>query len=66
MKFLVVGLINFYQMFLSFDTGILRVFAPGGACKHYPTCSEYTKIQVLQFGVLKGLMLGFRRVVTCL
>ncbi len=60
-----IKLIEFYQRYLSFDTGMLRVFAPGGACKYSPTCSEYTKIKVRELGVLKGTWLGVKRIASC-
>lgn len=62
---LCIGLIEVYQRFLSFDTGLLAFLAPGGACKYNPTCSEYTKQMMLQHGVLKGAGLGFRRILSC-
>lgn len=58
-------LINIYQTFLSFDKGILRVFAPGGACKYPVTCSEYTKQMLIEHGVLKGSYLGLKRILSC-
>lgn len=65
MKSFTVSLINFYQTYLSFDTGILTIFAPSGACRFYPTCSEYTKQSILKYGILKGGWLGIRRIVSC-
>lgn len=65
MKNFFIKLINFYQNFLSFDRGILAIFSPGGACKRTPTCSEYTKQMVLEFGVVKGLILGGKRILSC-
>lgn len=65
MKYMVIKLIEFYQTFLSFDRGLLSVFAPGGACKHSPTCSEYTRQAVEKYGLIKGLGLGLRRIVSC-
>ncbi|MCL4366760.1 membrane protein insertion efficiency factor YidD [Patescibacteria group bacterium] len=58
-------LIKFYQTFLSFDRGLLSIIAPGGACKYSPTCSEYTKQQVERLGVLRGIILGGRRILSC-
>lgn len=58
-------LIDFYQKFLSFDRGALMIFAPNGACKYSPTCSEYTKQMIIKNGALKGLSLGIRRVISC-
>ena len=65
MRKLAINMINFYQNFLSFDTGILKIFAPGGACKYNPTCSEYTKQAIIKYGVLKGGFLGARRILSC-
>ncbi len=52
-------------MFLSFDKGILAVFAPGGACKNSPTCSEYTKQMINKNGIIRGIILGGRRILSC-
>ena len=65
MKSLVINIINFYQNFLSFDGGILAVFAPGGACKRSPVCSEYTKLAVREFGVFRGSWHGLQRIWSC-
>lgn len=37
----------------------------GYHCKFYPTCSEYTKQAIEKYGVLKGGILGFYRVLRC-
>ncbi|MCL4365905.1 membrane protein insertion efficiency factor YidD [Patescibacteria group bacterium] len=65
MKKLLISLINFYQTFLSFDRGVLAVFAPGGACRHEVSCSEYTKQKIKESGVSKGVWLGLKRVWRC-
>lgn len=65
MKLIIIKLIEFYQTFLSFDRGILSFLAPGGACKFTPTCSEYTKQKVEKYGVIKGLYLGGKRILSC-
>ncbi len=36
-----------------------------GACRYYPTCSEYCREAVERHGVLKGLWLGLRRLCRC-
>ncbi|HAS84460.1 MAG TPA: membrane protein insertion efficiency factor YidD [Candidatus Yonathbacteria bacterium] len=64
MRNFIVFLINFYQKFLSLDTGIFS-FKKGTTCVFYPTCSEYTKEAVLKYGVFKGIFLGFRRILRC-
>lgn len=65
MRYLICKLIELYQVFLSFDRGILAVLAPGGACKYEVSCSEYTKRQILEHGILKGSGAGIRRILSC-
>ena len=65
MQNLLINLINFYQKYLSFDRGVLAVFAPGGACKHSISCSEYAKQSILEHGVFKGIGLGLKRIWSC-
>lgn len=61
---IVVSLINFYQKFLSLDTGVFAL-NKGTTCVFYPTCSEYTKQAVVKYGVFKGVFLGIRRILRC-
>jgi len=65
MRYLLIKLISFYQTFLSFDRGILMVLAPGGACRYEVSCSEYTKVKIREFGVVRGVGLGIRRIISC-
>lgn len=60
-----VVLIRFYQQFLSFDRGVLAVFAPGGACKYEISCSEYMIRQIREVGVIRGVYLGVKRIISC-
>lgn len=60
-----IKLIEFYQKYLSFDTGALAFLAPGGSCKYSPTCSEYTKQAIKRYGVFKGLNMGIKRIISC-
>ena len=56
MKKILVGLINLYQIMpLSSHT----------CCRFYPTCSEYTKQAIIEYGSIKGLFLGFKRILRC-
>lgn len=59
------GLISVYQATLSPDHGLFKSRHPYGFCRHYPSCSEYAKQAILQKGPVKGLVLGFFRVVKC-
>jgi uncharacterized protein len=65
MKTIVLFLIRFYQKVLSPDQGILSVLFSEKTCRFYPTCSEYTHQSVNRFGVIKGIWLGFKRVIRC-
>lgn len=49
--------IKFYQKFISPSLG--------HRCIYYPTCSEYTKQAVDKYGIIKGNMLGFIRILKC-
>lgn len=57
MRALIVFLLRAYK----------RVISPllPPACRFYPTCSEYTMDAVSRHGVLKGLLLGLKRLSRC-
>lgn len=65
MKAFLVNLISFYQLFLSFDRGLLSYFAPGGACRFELSCSEFTKQMIQKYGVVTGIKLGLIRIWSC-
>ncbi len=66
MKELVLTAIRLYQRFLSFDTGVPHQLLPKiKVCRYTPTCSEYTYVAVNRYGIIKGLLLGFLRVIRC-
>ena len=50
-------LIKFYQLILS---PIL-----GNNCRYLPTCSEYFIEAIKEFGLIKGCMLGAKRILSC-
>jgi len=54
---LLVGLIRFYQV----------VISPGipSRCKYYPSCSQYALDAVREYGVARGFILAFWRVLRC-
>lgn len=52
-----IKLILLYQKFIS-------PFLPG-ACRFYPTCSEYSVESFRRYGVFKGLFLSLARILRC-
>ena len=34
-------------------------------CRYKPTCSEYTKEAIEEYGTIKGLFLGIKRILRC-
>ena len=57
LKYISIGLINFYQKRIS------PLF--GHRCKYYPSCSEYTKLAIEKYGCIKGTFLGIKRIIKC-
>ena len=35
------------------------------SCRFHPTCSEYTKLAILRYGIFKGCYLGIKRILKC-
>lgn len=62
---LVVLPIRLYQKTLSPDHGLLSVLYPFGACRFYPSCSEYTAEAILKYGVISGIFRGSKRILRC-
>jgi putative membrane protein insertion efficiency factor len=42
-----------------------KYFSRGHYCRFFPSCSEYTYEAVKKYGVIKGLFLGFKRILRC-
>lgn len=52
-----IKFVSLYQRYISI------FFKP--SCVFYPTCSEYTKQAIEKYGALKGIYLGFLRILRC-
>lgn len=65
MKRPIINLITLYQKTLSPDHGPLARRYPGGFCRYYPSCSEYAKISVEQYGAATGTAKAVWRVIRC-
>lgn len=57
MKYIVIGIIRFYQKCIS------PLFPP--KCKYYPTCSCYALSAVKKFGAVRGSALAVWRILRC-
>jgi putative membrane protein insertion efficiency factor len=57
MSRLVIFFISIYQ----------RTLSPllGDCCRFYPSCSAYTIQALQQYGLVKGLFMGLRRILKC-
>ncbi len=59
MSKIAILLIRGYQMMIS-------PFIGGrAACRFTPSCSEYTAIAIKKYGVVRGGVLGIRRIMRC-
>jgi putative membrane protein insertion efficiency factor len=56
-SFVILGLLRFYQRFIS------PLLIP--SCRFEPSCSQYTYDAVSKYGVLKGSYLGAKRILRC-
>lgn len=56
MKKIAVYLINKYQKISKYTPKV---------CRYYPSCSEYTKQAIIQYGFLKGCYMGIKRILRC-
>lgn len=66
MKKLVLLLLYAYQKTLPIRKSItMTLFGTEKTCRFTPTCSEYTIQKVKEYGEIKGLLLGFKRILKC-
>jgi len=63
----ILGFIRIYQKYFSLDQGMLgkALGTRGLVCRFKPTCSEYTYQAVERYGVIKGGLMGAKRVLRC-
>tara|TARA_B100001057_G_scaffold335286_1_gene335924 strand:+ start:1346 stop:1606 length:261 start_codon:yes stop_codon:yes gene_type:complete len=53
-------LINFIKGYKYFISPVL-----GNSCRYLPTCSEYCIEALREYGLLKGLLVSFKRILSC-
>ena len=56
-KYICIKTIRMYQIIIS------PVLGPN--CRFYPSCSNYMTEAIKEWGPLKGLFLGFKRIMKC-
>lgn len=65
MKKILINTIILYQKILSPDHGPRKKMYPYGYCRHYPSCSEYSKLAISKHGSIKGVGISVLRIVKC-
>ena len=66
MRKIILKLIRLYQKTKFFRGYMFRVlFISDSSCRFTPTCSDYTYQAVEKYGPLKGLFIGFTRIIRC-
>ncbi|MEM1336830.1 MAG: membrane protein insertion efficiency factor YidD [Bacteroidota bacterium] len=56
-KYIAIGAVRFYQLAIS-------PMLPS-SCRHQPTCSQYMIDAINEWGVVRGLILGTKRLLRC-
>lgn len=64
-KTIALWLIRFYQRFLSLDQSFWGKRLGLHVCIHNPSCSEYTYLSIQKFGLIRGVIMGFFRIIRC-
>ncbi len=66
MKKLIIFLIKGYQKIGILNQPFLKTFfMTDSSCRYSPTCSDYMIGSLERFGVVKGLFLGAKRIISC-
>lgn len=66
MKKIILKLIHIYKNTELFRGALAKqLFLNESACRFSPTCSDYTYQAVEKYGTIKGLFIGFKRIIRC-
>lgn len=61
----IIKFIGLYQKTLSPDHGWFRAKYPYGACRFYPTCSDYAKTVINEKSLILAIFLIIKRLLNC-
>lgn len=64
-RYIVIKILKIYQKTLSRDHGVFKFLYPYGYCRFNPTCSDYAIQSILKYGILKGGIKAFWRILRC-
>ena len=65
LKRILLFTIFLYQKTISPDHGLFKKYFSPGVCIYRPTCSDYAKDAIINFGALKGCWLACKRILRC-
>ena len=60
MKIITIGLIKLIKFYKFFVSPLL-----GNSCRYLPTCSEYSIEALKSYGLLKGIYMSLKRILSC-
>jgi len=66
MKKLFLRLIRLYQKSWLYRLTVLKfLFLSDSACRFTPSCSEYAYQAISKYGIMRGGILGLKRIIRC-
>lgn len=65
MRKILIKFISIYQKTLSPDHSWVSGYYPYGFCRYTPSCSEYAKRALEEYGAVKGIFLTLKRLIRC-
>jgi len=66
LKQLIIKAIRFYQRTNFFHLPVFQsLFLSDKVCRFTPTCSEYAILAIEKYGIIRGSLLGIKRILKC-
>ena len=56
---------KFFKIYKKIISPLIHYLSPNCGCRFYPTCSDYSFQAIKKYGILKGLIKSFKRVIRC-